>query len=180
MKQNRVICHASPLANKNETRLIERLLTSLISLVVRIPRAAVSTRAAYRVFSGPTAQHRRGDSNVNRATNAKPNKQATTPSAKPNLSIGLPLFTSSCRRCALLCSRWLRAVQYRRSIFVRLLLTAKVASAGHSSASHHPTMANDICVRRLTKELRALSKDETMTNPRIVVAPNETNILERE
>ena len=39
------------------------------------------------------------------------------------------------------------------------------------------TMASDMSVRRLTKELKALHKDPIM-NPRILVAPNETNILE--
>jgi ubiquitin-conjugating enzyme E2 J2 len=40
-------------------------------------------------------------------------------------------------------------------------------------------MASDICVRRLTKELKAIAKDETLrSDPRIVVAPNESNILE--
>ncbi|GKY94755.1 hypothetical protein MPSEU_000440900 [Mayamaea pseudoterrestris] len=38
-------------------------------------------------------------------------------------------------------------------------------------------MASDMCVRRLTKELKALKK-EPQTNPKITVAPNETNILE--
>jgi ubiquitin-conjugating enzyme E2 J2 len=38
-------------------------------------------------------------------------------------------------------------------------------------------MATDICVRRLTKELSALKKDP-MTDPRITVTPNESNILE--
>lgn len=38
-------------------------------------------------------------------------------------------------------------------------------------------MATDICVRRLTKELGAFKKDP-MTDPRITVAPNESNILE--
>jgi len=38
-------------------------------------------------------------------------------------------------------------------------------------------MSNDICVRRLTKELRAMKKDP-ITNPKITVAPNEANILE--
>jgi len=38
-------------------------------------------------------------------------------------------------------------------------------------------MATDICVRRLSKELRALEK-EPMKSPKIVVAPNEANILE--
>lgn len=38
-------------------------------------------------------------------------------------------------------------------------------------------MATDICVRRLTKELSALKK-EPMKDPTIVVAPNESNILE--
>lgn len=38
-------------------------------------------------------------------------------------------------------------------------------------------MATDICVRRLTKELSAFKKDP-MTDPRITVAPNESNILE--
>ena len=38
-------------------------------------------------------------------------------------------------------------------------------------------MSNDVCVRRLTKELRSLSKDP-MLEPKIVVAPNESNILE--
>jgi ubiquitin-conjugating enzyme E2 J2 len=40
-------------------------------------------------------------------------------------------------------------------------------------------MASEICVRRLTKELKAIAKDETLRrDPRIVVAPNESNILE--
>jgi ubiquitin-conjugating enzyme E2 J2 len=40
-------------------------------------------------------------------------------------------------------------------------------------------MASDICVRRLTKELQAISKDETLKrDPCITVAPNEANILE--
>lgn len=38
-------------------------------------------------------------------------------------------------------------------------------------------MATDICVRRLTKEIAALKK-EPMTDPRMTVVPNETNILE--
>ena len=38
-------------------------------------------------------------------------------------------------------------------------------------------MANDMCVRRLTRELKALRKDP-LTDPRIVAVPNETNILE--
>lgn len=38
-------------------------------------------------------------------------------------------------------------------------------------------MSNDICVRRLTKELRSLQKDP-ITSPLITVAPNEANILE--
>lgn len=38
-------------------------------------------------------------------------------------------------------------------------------------------MATDMCVRRLTKELNALKK-EPITNPKILVAPNESNILE--
>jgi ubiquitin-conjugating enzyme E2 J2 len=38
-------------------------------------------------------------------------------------------------------------------------------------------MATDICVRRLTKELAALKK-EPMTDPRMMVIPNESNILE--
>lgn len=38
-------------------------------------------------------------------------------------------------------------------------------------------MATDLCVRRLTKELRALQKDPIKT-PKITVAPNESNILE--
>jgi ubiquitin-conjugating enzyme E2 J2 len=38
-------------------------------------------------------------------------------------------------------------------------------------------MATDLCVRRLTKELSALKKDP-MKDPVIVVAPNESNILE--
>jgi len=38
-------------------------------------------------------------------------------------------------------------------------------------------MATDICVRRLTKELRALQKDP-MKNPKIEVMPLESNILE--
>ena len=38
-------------------------------------------------------------------------------------------------------------------------------------------MATDICTRRLTKELKALSKDP-IKSPKIVVAPNESNILE--
>lgn len=38
-------------------------------------------------------------------------------------------------------------------------------------------MATDICVRRLTKELAALKKDP-IKDPRITVAPNESNILE--
>ena len=39
------------------------------------------------------------------------------------------------------------------------------------------TMATDICVRRLTKELKALKKDP-IKDPKITVAPNESNILE--
>ena len=40
-------------------------------------------------------------------------------------------------------------------------------------------MASDICARRLTKELQAISKDETLKrDPCITVAPNEANILE--
>ena len=38
-------------------------------------------------------------------------------------------------------------------------------------------MATDICMRRLTKELRALAKDP-IKSPKITVAPNEANILE--
>jgi ubiquitin-conjugating enzyme E2 J2 len=38
-------------------------------------------------------------------------------------------------------------------------------------------MATDICVRRLTKELSALKK-EPLTDPRMIVIPNESNILE--
>ena len=38
-------------------------------------------------------------------------------------------------------------------------------------------MATDICTRRLTKELSALKKDP-IGEPRITVAPNESNILE--
>lgn len=38
-------------------------------------------------------------------------------------------------------------------------------------------MATDLCVRRLTKELRALQKDPIRT-PKITIAPNESNILE--
>ena len=38
-------------------------------------------------------------------------------------------------------------------------------------------MATDICLRRLTKELKALQKDP-MQSPRITVMPNEANILE--
>lgn len=38
-------------------------------------------------------------------------------------------------------------------------------------------MSNDICIRRLTKELRSLQKDP-ITSPKITVAPNEANILE--
>jgi ubiquitin-conjugating enzyme E2 J2 len=38
-------------------------------------------------------------------------------------------------------------------------------------------MATDICVRRLTKELVALKK-EPMTDPCMLVVPNESNILE--
>jgi ubiquitin-conjugating enzyme E2 J2 len=38
-------------------------------------------------------------------------------------------------------------------------------------------MATDICVRRLTKELTALKKDP-INDPKITVAPNESNILE--
>ena len=38
-------------------------------------------------------------------------------------------------------------------------------------------MATDLCARRLTKELAALKK-EPMSDPRMVVAPNESNILE--
>ena len=38
-------------------------------------------------------------------------------------------------------------------------------------------MATDICVRRLTKELRALQKDP-MKSPKITVMPLESNILE--
>jgi ubiquitin-conjugating enzyme E2 J2 len=38
-------------------------------------------------------------------------------------------------------------------------------------------MASDLCARRLTKELAALKK-EPISDPRMVVAPNESNILE--
>jgi len=38
-------------------------------------------------------------------------------------------------------------------------------------------MATDICTRRLTKELLALKK-EPINNPKITVAPNESNLLE--
>ena len=38
-------------------------------------------------------------------------------------------------------------------------------------------MASDLCARRLSKELAALKK-EPITDPRMVVAPNESNILE--
>ncbi|EEC47060.1 predicted protein [Phaeodactylum tricornutum CCAP 1055/1] len=38
-------------------------------------------------------------------------------------------------------------------------------------------MATDICTRRLTKELRALQKDP-IRDPKITVAPNESNLLE--
>lgn len=38
-------------------------------------------------------------------------------------------------------------------------------------------MASDLCARRLTKELSALKK-EPISDPRMVVAPNESNILE--
>jgi ubiquitin-conjugating enzyme E2 J2 len=38
-------------------------------------------------------------------------------------------------------------------------------------------MASDLCTRRLTKELSALSKDP-IKSPKITVAPNEANILE--
>ena len=38
-------------------------------------------------------------------------------------------------------------------------------------------MATDICTRRLTKELLALKKDP-ISEPRITVSPNESNILE--
>lgn len=38
-------------------------------------------------------------------------------------------------------------------------------------------MSSDICIRRLTKELAALSKDPIL-EPRITVAPNESNLLE--
>lgn len=38
-------------------------------------------------------------------------------------------------------------------------------------------MATDICTRRLTKELTALKK-EPIKNPKITVAPNESNLLE--
>uniref|UniRef100_A0A7R9WR95 E2 ubiquitin-conjugating enzyme n=1 Tax=Craspedostauros australis TaxID=1486917 RepID=A0A7R9WR95_9STRA len=38
-------------------------------------------------------------------------------------------------------------------------------------------MVSDLCTRRLTKELASLRKDP-MKSPRIVVAPNEANILE--
>ena len=40
-------------------------------------------------------------------------------------------------------------------------------------------MASDLCVRRLTKELKALQKDKDLyVDPKITVAPNESNILE--
>lgn len=38
-------------------------------------------------------------------------------------------------------------------------------------------MATDICIRRLTKELKSLKKDP-IESPKIIVAPNESNILE--
>jgi ubiquitin-conjugating enzyme E2 J2 len=38
-------------------------------------------------------------------------------------------------------------------------------------------MASDLCTRRLTKELRSLQKDP-IKSPKIVVKPNESNILE--
>lgn len=38
-------------------------------------------------------------------------------------------------------------------------------------------MTTDICVRRLQKELKAISRDP-MVDPKITVAPNEANILE--
>ena len=38
-------------------------------------------------------------------------------------------------------------------------------------------MATDICVRRLTKELASIRK-EPITDPKIIVMPNESNILE--
>lgn len=38
-------------------------------------------------------------------------------------------------------------------------------------------MATDICTRRLTKELKSLMKDP-IKNPKVTVAPNESNILE--
>jgi ubiquitin-conjugating enzyme E2 J2 len=38
-------------------------------------------------------------------------------------------------------------------------------------------MASDMCVRRLTKEIKALKK-EPIVDPKISVAPNESNILE--
>lgn len=38
-------------------------------------------------------------------------------------------------------------------------------------------MANDMCIRRLTKELRSLAKDPIL-EPKIIVAPNEKNMLE--
>ena len=39
-------------------------------------------------------------------------------------------------------------------------------------------MATDLCTRRLTKELKALKK-EPITSPKMTVAPNEANILEK-
>jgi len=38
-------------------------------------------------------------------------------------------------------------------------------------------MSTDICVRRLTKELRSIKKDP-LTNPKITVNVDEANILE--
>lgn len=38
-------------------------------------------------------------------------------------------------------------------------------------------MANDMCTRRLTRELQSLHKNP-LTNPRIIAKPNESNILE--
>jgi hypothetical protein len=38
-------------------------------------------------------------------------------------------------------------------------------------------MATDLCLRRLTREIKAFKK-EPITEPRITIAPNESNILE--
>lgn len=38
-------------------------------------------------------------------------------------------------------------------------------------------MANDMCTRRLTRELQSIHKNP-LTNPRIIATPNESNILE--